>query len=173
MDVVDSEQFLRQQLSYTRLLVARMDLEDALPTQRALRQSAVLCLDLGLSQYFSSIFNLTAGDMMSLKRRLVAESAGSPSSVPSSEFIELMSEGHWLFEFASVAASLSSLPSAWNKTERSLGGVKNVANTNVIASSSESDRVQHWSEISVGTLQAWLAKAGELLDRHSSFNQEY
>ncbi len=173
MDVVVSEQFLRQQLSYSKLLVARMDFETGLPAQRALRQSAVLCLDLGLSQYFSSIFNLPAGDMMSLKRHLVGEAEGSPSPVSSSEFIELMSEGHWLFEFVSVAASLSSLPSAWRKKDSSLGSVKAAVSTNLIASSSGLDRVQHWSEISAETLLAWLAKAEELSDRYSSFNQEY
>ncbi len=173
MDVASSEQFLRQQLSYTRLLLVRLEAESALPMKRALTQSAMLCLDLGLSQYFSNIFNLPASDLQSLKQRLEGGAGHSSESIPSSEFIELMSDGRWLFEFASVSASLNSLPSVWSKANLGGGGVKQTATANLIASSSGSTRVPHWSEIDSEAILAWLSKAGELLDRYSSFSQEY
>ncbi len=173
MDAGDSEQFLRQQLSYARILVARLEAEPSIPVQRALRQSAVLCFELGLSQYFSNTFNLPAADLQSLKRCLAEGAEGFSESIPSSEFIDLMSEGHWLFEFESVAASLSSLPSASAKAVRSSGVVNQAAPADLIASSSGLVRELHWSKISSETLQDWLAKAEELLERYSSFNQEY
>ncbi|MFL0799228.1 MAG: hypothetical protein K6L80_02155 [Agarilytica sp.] len=173
MDIADSEQFLRQQLSCARLLLGRLNTETGLPEQRALRQSAMLCLELGLSQYFSNIFHLPVGNLQSLTRHLERGAENAPASIPSSEFIELMSQGRWLFEFDSAAASLSSLPSTWNKANASGESVKQIATDNLIASSSASDRVPHWSEISTETLQAWLASAEELLGRYSRFNQEY
>lgn len=169
MKPAESQQFLRQQISHARLLLDRLDPEEAVTARRAVMQSVLLLLNTGLTRYFSAEFNQP--NTLNLSQLIdYASSAGSAlpeNSAVQQEFITLMGVDYWLGEFSTVADSLAFLPKQW----QSLHGAP--SSNNLIATSSAPSSKQHWTQVDHKTVKSWVESVAELLERQTSASQEY
>ncbi len=166
MTTAESQQFLRQQLSYAKLLLDRLGQEEAIPAKRAILQGVLSGLNLGLSQYFSSLFSvsLSSSGAVGLSQ-LTNQNVSSEGSALQQEFNVLMDEGAWLRAFSDTVDSLPFLPKQW--------GSKPQASPQIIASSSDSGGREHWTQLDKAVLLEWQGNIEELLERHTSSSQEY
>lgn len=168
MTTAESQQFLRQQLSYAKLLLDRLGQEEAIPAKRAILQGVLFGLNLGLSQYFSSLFSaaLSGSSPVSLAQ-LASQNVSSEGSGQQQEFSVLMEEGAWLKVFSDTVDSLPFLPKQWSSKPKVSTQIQ------IIASSSDTGGREHWTRLDKVVLLEWIGNMDELLERHASASQEY
>lgn len=168
MTAAEAQQFLRQQLSYAKLLLDRLGQEEAIPAKRAILQSVLFGLNLGLSQYFSSLFSAALSGSSPVSLALIAsQNVSSEGSGLQQEFSVLMAEGAWLRAFSDTVDSLPFLPKQWSSKPKASTQIQ------IIASSSDSGVREHWTRLDKAVVLEWLSYMDELLERHTSASQEY
>ena len=175
MDATQAQQFLRQQLSYAGIVLDEAERVERLPAKRAFLQSAVMALGLGLERYTAQILGLATFRFSDAMASPFSKQQGKVGpSVKQDELISLFDEGGWLAEFFLLYTTLQTLPppSSGGSPSASIAD-PNIIASQLIASSSQQASTLHWTQTEVGVLRTYIARAEELVDRHSSTDQEW
>ncbi len=176
MDATQAQQFLRQQLSYAGIVLDEAERVERLPAKRAFLQSAVMALGLGLERYTAQVLGLATfrfSGATASPLSMLPEKVGS--SVKQDELISLLDEGGWLAEFSLLYTTLQTLPPPPSSSVMSSSAsiVDPDTASQLIASSSQQASTLHWTQTEVGVLRTYMERAEELVDRHSSTDQEW